>query len=209
VSQNNINVSGNSLIVSDRDKRRVFPNSFKNMRNRLKSVGERDRQFLPLWMRTIQEDSPVEISYTKALVLCYTKPGKAQDIITKINAKTTTTTRGVWTNSELYAESDTVEYRGKYYTCTQNNRNQEPGNNDFWVQNFDFKLIDFDIDRYVIDYLNKNVGDKYLAFPQQDVLTNLPSSGAITGAGVISTVVGTFDSVTSTFDSIALTFDQG
>jgi hypothetical protein len=167
VSYDNITVDSNIPFVSDQDKQRVFPNSFKNMRNRLKDVGERDRQFLPLWMRTIQEDSPIEISYTKALVLCYTKPGKARDIITKINAKTTTTTRGSWTNSELYAESDTVEYRGKYYTCIQNNRNQEPGNTNFWVQNFDFKLIDFDIDRYVIDYLNKNVGDKYLAFPQR------------------------------------------
>ncbi len=165
VSSSNISIDSNIPLVSDRDVQQIFPNSFKNMRNRLKAIGERDREFLPLWMRSRQEGKPIEPGYTKCLVLCYAKPGKAQEIITKIKARTTNVTRGVWSRSELYAVTDTVSYRGKYYTAIQDHRNQEPTNGNFWVQNFDFKLVDFEIDRYVIDYLNKNVGDKYLAFP--------------------------------------------
>jgi hypothetical protein len=33
--------------------------------------------------------------------------------------------------------------------------------------NFDFKSIDFTADRYVIDILDREIEDKYLAFPQR------------------------------------------
>lgn len=165
VSSNNISIDSNIPFASDSDIQRVFPNSFKNMRNRLKAIGDRDREFLPLWMRSRQENNPIELGYTKCLILCYAKPGKSSEIINKIKAKTTNVTRGVWSLSDLYAINDTVSYRGKYYTAIKNHRNQEPTNTEYWVQNFDFKLIDFEVDRYVIDYLNKNLGDKYLAFP--------------------------------------------
>jgi hypothetical protein len=120
VSQDEINVDSNILLTSDSDNQTVYPNSFKNMRNRLKPIATRNRDFMPLWMRSIQPDAQVELGYTRALVLCYAKPGKAAEIVTKIKAS-----------------------------------------------GFDFKLINFEADRIVIDYLNKNVGDKYIAFPQR------------------------------------------
>jgi hypothetical protein len=120
VSQDEINVDSNIPLTSDSDNQTVYPNSFKNMRNRLKPIATRNRDFMPLWMRSIQPDAQVELGYTRALVLCYAKPGKAAEIVTKIKAS-----------------------------------------------GFDFKLINFEADRIVIDYLNKNVGDKYIAFPQR------------------------------------------
>jgi len=165
ISSDNMTVDSDIPFVSDRDRQRIFPNSFKNMRNRLKVLGDRDREFLPLWMRSIQDSDPIELGYTKCLVLCFTKPGKAKEIITKIKSKTINVTRGIWTKSDLYLFGDSVSYRGKYYTAIKNNNNREPTNIEFWVQNFDFKLIDFEADRIIIDFLNKNIGDKYLAFP--------------------------------------------
>jgi len=120
VSYDAIKVDSDIPYVSDSDHQRIFPNSFKNMRSRIKSTGERDREFLPLWMRSIQTGEPVESGYVKALPLCYTKPGFAENVISRIR-----------------------------------------------VNNFDFKSIDFEADRYLIDVLNGEIENKYLAFPQR------------------------------------------
>ena len=161
ISYDSIRVDSDIPFVSDRDHQRVFPNSIKNMRKRIQSVGDRDREFLPLWMRSIQDNGSVESGYVKALPLCFCKPGSSSAVVARIKAS-----------------------------------------------GFDFKTIDFLADRYVIDILDGEIEDKYLAFPQRDVLNKLakPSLDAVTQAPF---VFGSFDSDASTFDSAALTFDQG
>ena len=120
VSYDAIKVDSNIPFVSDSDHQRIFPNSIKNMRRRIKSIGERDREFLPLWMRSIQSDSFVETGFVKALPLCYTKSGFSEKIISRIKSS-----------------------------------------------GFDFKTIDFEADRYLIDIIDGEIEDKYLAFPQR------------------------------------------
>lgn len=120
VSYDSIKVDSDIPFVSDSDHQRIFPNSIRNMRNRIKAVGERDREFLPLWMRSIQDTGTYELGFTKALTLCYCKPGRSSEIIAKIKAR-----------------------------------------------NFDFKILDFEADRFVIDILDNNIEDKYLVFPQR------------------------------------------
>ena len=120
VSYDAIKVDSNIPFASDSDHQRIFPNSIKNMRRRIRGVGERDREFLPLWMRSIQADSFVETGYVKALILCYVQPGKSEGVISRIKSS-----------------------------------------------GFDFKSIDFTADRYVIDILDGEIEDKYLAFPQR------------------------------------------
>lgn len=120
ISYDAISVDSDIPFVSDSDHQRVFPNSIKNMRNRIRTVGDRDREFLPQWMRSIQETSMYETGYVKALTLCYTKPGKSADILAKIKAN-----------------------------------------------GFDFKTINFVADRYLIDIIDGQIEDKYLAFPQR------------------------------------------
>ncbi len=120
VSYDAIKIDSDIPLVSDRDHQRVFPNSFKNMRKRIKGLGDRDRSFLPLWMRSIQPAASVETGYVKSLVLCYLKPGFSETVKSRIKAN-----------------------------------------------NFDFKQIDFTVDRYVIDILDGQIEDKYLAFPQR------------------------------------------
>lgn len=167
VSYDAIRVDSDIPFVSDRDHQRVFPNSIKNMRNRIKNVGVRDREFLPLWMRSIQDAQAFEPGYTKAIILCYAKPGRGQLILSRIKAKTQYASRGLWNNGDFYQINDSVFYNGKYYTCILNNTGENPENTRFWVKNFDFKNIDFDSDRYRIDSIDGNIEDKYLAFPQR------------------------------------------
>jgi hypothetical protein len=120
ISYDSIKIDSNIPLVSDSDHQRIFPNSFKNMRRQIRGVGERDREFLPLWMRSIQENSFVETGYVKSLVLCYLLPGKSEGVLSRIKSS-----------------------------------------------GFDFKSIDFTADRYVIDILDGEIEDKYLAFPQR------------------------------------------
>lgn len=120
ISYDAIKVDSDIPFVSDSDHQRIFPNSIKNMRKRIRSVGERDREFLPLWMRSIQDSGIYETGYVKALPLCFAVPGASTNIIARIKAS-----------------------------------------------EFDFKTIDFEADRYLIDIIDGQVQDKYLAFPQR------------------------------------------
>ena len=120
ISYDAIKVDSDIPLASERDHQRVFPNSIKNMRSRIKAIGDRDREFLPLWMRSIQDDSLSETGYVKALPLCYALPGTGEAIVSRIKSS-----------------------------------------------DFDFKSIDFEADRYLIDVLNGEIENKYLAFPQR------------------------------------------
>lgn len=120
VSYDAIKVDSDIPFVSDRDHQRIFPNSFKNMRKRIQGIGERDREFLPLWMRSIQPGTFVETGFVKAVVLCYLKPGYSPVVLSRIKSL-----------------------------------------------GFDFKTINFTIDRYLIDALGGELENKYLAFAQR------------------------------------------
>jgi hypothetical protein len=120
ISYDSIKIDSDIPLVSDRDHQRVFPNSIKNMRSRISSVGDKDREFLPLWMRSTQEQAAYETGFVQALPLCYCKPGSAEIVTARIKAS-----------------------------------------------GFDFKTIDFVADRYIIDIIDGEIEDKYLAFPQR------------------------------------------
>ena len=128
ISYDSIKVDSDIPFVSDGDHQRVFPNSVKNMRKQIKSLGKRERDFLPLWMRSIQPDTYVETGFVKAVPLCYAKPGHGDYILSNIK-------------SRFNAENE--------------------------AQRFDFKQLDFEIDRYVIDAVGGYIQDKYLVFPQR------------------------------------------
>jgi hypothetical protein len=58
----------------------IHPNSFTNMAGRVGSViGYANKSILPEWMTSRQEDGRV-LGFTRAMVLCYTKPGKSKPI---------------------------------------------------------------------------------------------------------------------------------
>ena len=86
ISYDSIRVDSDIPFVSDSDHQRVFPNSIKNMRKRIQAVGDRDREFLPLWMRSIQDNGSVEPGYVKALPLCFCNPGSSSAVVARIKA---------------------------------------------------------------------------------------------------------------------------
>jgi hypothetical protein len=60
------------------------PSSVALWRYRISQLGLTEREFLPLWMRSIQSGDTVELGYVKAIPLCYCKPGYADDILLRI-----------------------------------------------------------------------------------------------------------------------------
>jgi hypothetical protein len=60
------------------------PASVALWRKRIKQLGLRERNYLPLWMRTIQDGNVQELDYVKAIPLCYCKPGTSDNILLKI-----------------------------------------------------------------------------------------------------------------------------
>lgn len=124
-----MSVDSNGYLVSDPSTRTFYPNSISNWRERFKTwkdvdpvTGEpitftRERNYLPLWMRSIQPGTKTELGFTLAVPLCYCKVGTADDIILNI------------------------KYSG-----------------------FDFKDLDYTIERYIIDSVEGQSSDKYLVF---------------------------------------------
>jgi len=61
-----------------------FPNSISIWRQRLKAVGSTERNYLPLWMRSIQPGTKEELGFVLAVPICYCKTGTSADILLNI-----------------------------------------------------------------------------------------------------------------------------
>ena len=61
-----------------------FVNSVSNWQYRLKQVGITEREYLPLYMRSIQTGQKRELGFVKAVPLCYTLPGQSANILLNI-----------------------------------------------------------------------------------------------------------------------------
>jgi len=80
--------------VSNPNVNEYYPNSISNWRDNIKKWKENpndvntglatERNYLPLWMRSIQPGSNQELDYQLAVPLCFCKVGKADDIILNI-----------------------------------------------------------------------------------------------------------------------------
>lgn len=110
-------VDRNDIFAGDPQTGIRFPASVSLWRTRIKELGRNARDYLPLWMRSSQEGSVLELGFIKAIPLCYCKPGTADDILLNI----------------------------KNY-------------------NFDFKQINYVVDRYIIDSVTGYSNDKYIIF---------------------------------------------
>jgi len=114
---NTLKIDSTAVQVSQSQDNKKYISNIKNMRDRISDTGITERDFLPLWMRTAQENSVQELGYVTAVPIVYCKAGTADEILLNI----------------------------------QN-------------QDFDFKTIDFDIDRYVVDSTTGTSEDQYILF---------------------------------------------
>jgi hypothetical protein len=103
--------------VSNPNVNSYFPNSITNWRNRIKDTGATERNYMPLWMRSIQPGDSQELGFVLAIPICYCEVGKSADILLNIKQS-----------------------------------------------KFDFKSLDYTVDRYIIDSVTGSINDKYLVF---------------------------------------------
>jgi len=115
--RNVISVDSDAVIGSQTTDNRRFISNLSNMRKRIKAIGVNEREFLPLWMRTSQEDNIEEIDYVAAMPLCYCKPGTSQLI------------------------KENIVNNG-----------------------FDFKKINYEIDRYIVDRTENSDDEQFILF---------------------------------------------
>ena len=85
-----ITVDSQGYEVSNPNVTEYFPNSVSNWRDRLRnwSNGSEtfslERNYLPLWMRSIQPGARTELDFQLAIPVCYCKVGQADDILLNI-----------------------------------------------------------------------------------------------------------------------------
>jgi hypothetical protein len=66
----------------------LYPNAVANMRSRMKSLGHKEWDYLPLWMKTTQVGDLAPLGYVMAVPICYCKPGTAALVKKRIEDKT-------------------------------------------------------------------------------------------------------------------------
>jgi hypothetical protein len=113
---NTIKTDSDAIKVSQGNDVVRYISSIDHMRSNIKTIGDQERNFLPLWMRTAQNGFQ-ELDYITAIPICYCKPGYASDIINNI---------------ENYG--------------------------------FDPKIINYDIDRYIVKSAEGADGESYILF---------------------------------------------
>jgi hypothetical protein len=74
---NSISVDSNLVKVSDFNRIQKYISNINSLRNDIRTLGETESDFLPLWMRTAQTGANA-LGYTLAFPLCFCKPGTSQ-----------------------------------------------------------------------------------------------------------------------------------
>lgn len=87
IDSNELKVDSDAIEGSQEYDRTRYISNLKNMRDNIKEIGDTNREFLPLWMRTPQKGHYPEIGYTPAIPLCYCKPGTSAIIANAIKYK--------------------------------------------------------------------------------------------------------------------------
>ena len=65
----------------------LYPNAVANMRTRMKSLGHKEYDYLPLWMRTTQVGGLAPLGYVMAVPICFCKPGTSGRLKKRIEDK--------------------------------------------------------------------------------------------------------------------------
>jgi len=94
----------------------IYPNAVANMRSRMKSLGHKEWDHLPLWMKTTQAGDLAPLGYVTAVPICYCKPGTSALIKKRIEDKALnfkniafTIDRYVVSNSKVATETFTAD----------------------------------------------------------------------------------------------------
>ena len=75
---NTITVDSDAITIDAANESVKYISNISHMRDAIRSLGETERNYLPLWMRTPQSANVNELGFTNAIPLVFTKPGKSQ-----------------------------------------------------------------------------------------------------------------------------------
>tara|TARA_R110002153_G_scaffold32681_2_gene98959 strand:- start:2309 stop:5041 length:2733 start_codon:yes stop_codon:yes gene_type:complete len=81
---NTITSDSNGITVDGANDTVRYISNMTHMRDAIRGVGVTEKNFLPLWMRSSQENVPGELGFVNAIPLCYCKPGTAKIIANTI-----------------------------------------------------------------------------------------------------------------------------
>jgi hypothetical protein len=81
---NTLKIDSDAISIDEDKQTKKYISNITNMRDRIQDIGVTDGNFLPLWMRTPQENNIEALGYVPAVVLTYCKPGTANDILLNI-----------------------------------------------------------------------------------------------------------------------------
>jgi len=65
----------------------LYPNAVANMRARMKNLGHKEWDYLPLWMKTTQAGDLAPLGYVMAVPVCYCRPGTSALVKKRIEDK--------------------------------------------------------------------------------------------------------------------------
>jgi len=158
-----------NLITGDvKNKTKLYPSGIEIMRKVLiEGIGYQDSRVLPLWMRSTQTNGEI-LGYVPAVVLCYAKPGKADQIkyyldsvnTTKELQKTSfTVDRLLWDNSRSKNFNKSTQ---KWTTTTETTFDGDTTTFEGAYTSF-FGNVDS-------EEANWNTGDTYLKFPRETIM---------------------------------------
>lgn len=80
----NASVDSDFVFAGDSYSEWKTPSSITLWRKIIRQIGLKDRNYLPLWMRTVQDGSVVELDYRLSIPICFCKPGTSNDVLLNI-----------------------------------------------------------------------------------------------------------------------------
>ena len=81
--ENTIKADSNAIKANSTYDQTRYISNITNMRDNISQIGNNERNFLPLWMRTSQNGFQ-ELDYITAIPICFCKPGYSEDILNNI-----------------------------------------------------------------------------------------------------------------------------
>ena len=116
-TENTVTVDLQAITVDGAQDTTRYNSSTDHMKDNIRAIGETEKNFMPLWMRSSQINQIAELGMINAIPLCYCKPGTSVTVANKLN-----------------------------------------------LENIDFSVFDFDIDRVLIDSSQGVADEQYIVF---------------------------------------------
>jgi len=117
----NITVDSTGYEINTPNPNTFYPNSITNWQTRISNIGESERNYLPLWMRTIQSGQKQQLGYVLAVPLCFCKVGTADTILLNIKHDPFDFTQLDYT-IDRYTITSAAGYTSDKYLVFKNNR---------------------------------------------------------------------------------------